>query len=295
MNNTLSSVKERLAHSSTYLKNNKGTVLKYLIAGTIAFVWIVPFLGLFMAAIRPYNEIVYGWWHFENLTLTVQHFVDAITFNTAPMGTALVNSAIVTLPATVLTVALGAMIAYPLARFNFIGRKTLFFIIILIMTAPGEIIAMTNYQTMRAIGLFDTYIGLILIHAAWGLGWVVLFFRNYMLTIPIEMEEAARVDGASRFEIFKSVILPLAGPAIVSVAVIQFTWIWNAALFPMIFMRGAESYLAPQALPLLKGRIFVHWGRLSAACVLTMAVPVIIYILLQRYYTRGLTGGAIRK
>lgn len=279
----------------SYIRRNKGKVFRYGIAIFLAVVWIIPFLGLFMASIRPFGEIVHGWWNFGEFTLTFKNYLAAWNYISAPMGGALLNSLIVTVPATLLSVLFGAMTAYPFARFDFPLRKVLFFLLILIMTAPPEIIAMTNYNTLHSLGLFDNYLGLILIHVGWGLGWCVLFFRNYMLTVPTEMEEAARVDGASRFEIFKSIILPLAGPAIVSVAVIQFTWIWNAVFFPMVFMRSPSHYLAPQALPMQKGRIHVAWGRVSAASIMTMMVPVILFIVLQRYYKEGLTGAAIQK
>lgn len=290
-----SAASEHLERIFSYIRRNKGKVLKYGIAIFLAVVWIIPFFGLFMASIRPYEEIVHGWWNFGEFTLTLENFSAAWNYVSAPMSKALLNSAIVTIPAVLLSVLFGAMIAYPFARFDFPMRKVLFFLLILIMAAPPEIIAMTNYSTLHSLGLFDTYFGLILVHVGWGLGWCVLFFRNYMLAIPSEMEEAAQIDGASRFEIFKSVILPLAGPAIVSVAVIQFTWIWNAVFFPMVFMRSASHYLAPQALPLQKGRIHVAWGRVSAASIMTMMVPVILFIVLQRYYKKGLTGAAIQK
>lgn len=290
-----SAASEHLERIFSYIRRNKGKVLKYGIAIFLAVVWIIPFFGLFMASIRPYEEIVHGWWNFGEFTLTLKNFSAAWNYASAPMSKALLNSAIVTIPAVLLSVLFGAMTAYPFARFDFPMRKVLFFLLILIMAAPPEIIAMTNYSTLHSLGLFDNYLGLILVHVGWGLGWCVLFFRNYMLTIPSEMEEAAQIDGASRFEIFKSVILPLAGPAIVSVAVIQFTWIWNAVFFPMVFMRSASHYLAPQALPLQKGRIHVAWGRVSAASIMTMMVPVILFILLQRYYKKGLTGAAIQK
>lgn len=265
-------------------------LFRYGLAISIAILWIIPFAGLFMASVRPLSEITSGWWHIQGMTITFENYQAALDFSTAPLSTALINTAIVAIPATLLSVLLGAMTAYPFARFDFPMRKTLFFFFILVMAAPPELVAMGNYNTLRASGLFDTYLGLILVHVGWGLGWTVLFLRNYLLGVPEELEEAARIDGASRYEMFKSIILPLAGPALVSVAVIQFTWIWNAFFFPMVFMRSPEHFLAPQVLPLLKGRLQVDWGRVAAGSVLTMIVPVLLFLFLQRYYRRGLVG-----
>ena len=262
--------------------------LRYGLAIALAILWIVPFVGLFMASLRPLPEILDGWWHIRGMTVTFENYETALWWSTAPMADALVNTAIVTIPSVLVVTLLAAMTAYPFARFEFPLKKSLFFVFIIVMAAPPELIAMGNYNTLREIGLFDTYLGLILIHIGWGMGWCVLFLRNFMLGIPEELEEAARVDGASRYQIFKTIILPLSGPALVSIAVIQFTWVWNAFFFPLVFMRSPELYLAPQVLPLMRGRIHVDWGLVAAASVLTMAVPVILFILLQRYYKRGM-------
>ncbi|MCU4973567.1 carbohydrate ABC transporter permease [Halobacteria archaeon AArc-m2/3/4] len=266
----------------------KRRALTYVVAITVAVLWIVPFIGLFMASLRPLSEIIGGWWHVEGMTITLENYYQAWNYSTAPMGRALRNTFIVTIPAVLVVMLLGVMAAYPFARFEFPLKTTLFFLILLVMAAPPELVAMGNYNSLQEIGLFDTYMGLILIHIGWGLGWVVLFLRNYLLGIPEELEEAARIDGASRYQIFRTIILPLSTPALVSVAVIQFTWVWNAFFFPLVFMRSPELYLAPQVLPLMRGRVQVEWGMIAAGSIMTMAVPVILFLVLERYYKRGM-------
>ena len=262
--------------------------LRYGLAVALAILWIVPFIGLLMASFRPLSEIVRGWWHLGGMTVTFENYRQALAFQTAPMGRAMVNTMIVTVPSVLVVTLLGAMAAYPFSRFDFPLKRVLFFLIIMVMAAPPELVAMGNYNTLRTSGLFDTYLGLILVHIGWGMGWVVLFLRNYLLGIPEELEEAARIDGASRYQIFRTIILPLAGPALVSVAVIQFTWVWNAFFFPMVFMRSPDLYVAPQVLPLMKGRLQIDWGLVAAGSVMTMAVPVVLFLVLQRYYKRGM-------
>ncbi|PSP75322.1 ABC transporter permease [Halobacteriales archaeon QS_1_68_20] len=261
---------------------------RYAIAIGLAVLWVVPFIGLLMASFRPLSEIIHGWWHLEGMTLTLENYWAALDFSTAPMSRTLINTAIVTVPSVMVVMLLGAMVAYPFARFDFPLKKTLFFILIIVMAAPPELVAMGNYNTLRETGLFDTYLGLILVHVGWGIGWVVLFLRNFLLGLPDELEEAARIDGASRYQIFRTIVLPFSAPALVSVAVIQFTWVWNAFFFPMVFMRSSELYLAPQVLPMMKGRLQIDWGLVAAGSILTMAVPVLLFIVLQRYYTRGM-------
>jgi multiple sugar transport system permease protein len=265
-----------------------GRVVRYVLAIGVALLWILPFLGLLAASLRPLSEILQGWWHLEGMTLTLRNYRDALAFQTAPMAQAMINTAIVTIPSVLVVTLLGAMAAYPFSRFDFPLKKTLFFVLIMVMAAPPELVAMGNYNTLRGIGLFDTYLGLILVHVGWGMGWCVLFLRNYLLGLPEELEEAARIDGASRYQIFKTIILPLSAPALVSIAVIQFTWVWNAFFFPMVFLRSSDLYVAPQVLPLMKGRLRIDWGLVAAGSVMTMAVPVLLFVVLQRYYERGL-------
>jgi multiple sugar transport system permease protein len=287
---TAPGTEESLRARLEYAMPTPARAARYGAAIFIALLWIVPLIGVVMASIRPYGEIINGWWQFAELTLTIENYVAAWEYSSAPMGKAMLNTAIVTVPSVLIVTLLGAMAAYPFARFDFPMKKVLFFVMIMVMAAPAELVAMGNYNTLRETGLFDTYLGLILVHVGWGMGWVVMFLRNFMLGLPDALEEAARIDGASRYQIFKTIVLPFAAPALVSVAVIQFSWVWNAFFFPLVFMRSPELYLAPQALPLLKGRRQIQWGLVAAGSVLTMSVPVTIFIFLQRYYARGLVG-----
>ncbi|ELZ61591.1 MULTISPECIES: carbohydrate ABC transporter permease [Halorubrum] len=263
-------------------------LLRYAVAIGVAFLWLVPLVGLFMASVRPLDQIIQGWWNFETFTVTFENYARAWTFQSGPMRQAMWNTAIVTVPSVLAVTLLGTMVAYPFARFDFPLKKWLFFLLIVVMAAPPELVAMGNYNTLRNTGLFDTYMGLILVHIGWGMGWVVMFLRNFLLGLPEELEEAARIDGASRYQIFKSIVLPYSAPALVSVAVIQFTWVWNSFFFPLVFMRSRENQLAPQVLPLMKGRLQIDWGLVAAGSVLTMIVPIVLFVTLQRYYKQGM-------
>lgn len=262
--------------------------IHYVVAIGVALLWLVPIVGLFMASVRPLDQIIQGWWNFETLSITFENYARAWTFQSGPMRQAMYNTAIVTIPSVLAVTLLGTMVAYPFARFDFPLKTGLFFLLIVVMAAPPELVAMGNYNTLRNTGLFDTYMGLILVHIGWGMGWVVMFLRNFLLGLPEELEEAARIDGASRYQIFKSIVLPYSAPALVSVAVIQFTWVWNSFFFPLVFMRSRENQLAPQVLPLMKGRLQIDWGLVAAGSVLTMIVPILLFVTLQRYYKQGM-------
>jgi len=162
------------------------------------------------------------------------------------------------------------------------------------MAIPQQSIAVPIFQIMNFLGLVDNYVGLILVHSAWGLAWIILFMRNFFTTLPIEVEEAAKVDGASEFKIFYKIVLPMTLPALASVAVLQFMWVWNDFFLALILIYSPEKLLATQRIPLMRGQFFVDWGVLSAASILLMAVPVLIFALLQKYYIRGMIGWTIK-
>jgi multiple sugar transport system permease protein len=272
----------------------RSRIVLYTVAWLIGLFWVLPFLGVFVSSIRPYSEVVDGWWRLDHLTLTLDAFIQAFNHPTAPVGPALLNSVSIAVPATILTIVFASLAAYAFARFKFRLKSTLFFIVILIMAMPGQSIIIPLFAYMRDLGLVDTRLGLILVHTAWGIPWAVLFLRNFFLSVPLDLEESARVYGASDLMIFHRIVLPIALPAIVSIAVLQFVWVWNDFLFALILLTSPDKKVVTQTIPLLKGRFDIPWSLLSAASVLSMIVPLLIFVFLQRYYVKGVLAGAIK-
>lgn len=272
------------------IKRNKWKIAKYVLAISFAAIWILPILNLVMISIRPFEQIVHGWWNFGEFTLKLANYVEAWTNPAAPLGRALLNSAKYAIPPTVMNVILAAMVAYPIARFKFPLRKILFFIIIFIMVIPPETIIMTNYETLTSIGLLDSFPGAWLVSMGWGIAWMIIFLRNFILSVPDQIEEAARVDGASDFEIFYKIVLPMIAPALASVGIIQFVWSWNAIMFPLVILRSPENWVATQSIVRLKSRYFGNWGPIAAGSIIAMIVPVVVFLLTQRYFKRGIAG-----
>ncbi len=204
------------------------------------------------------------------------------------------NSFLVAIPATVIPLLVASLAGYGFARFRFPIRDYLFLTIVLLMAIPQQSIAVPIFQIMNSFGLVDSHFGLVLVHSAWGLAWIILFMRNFFSTLPAEIEEAARVDGASDFKIFYKIVLPMTLPALASVTVLQFMWVWNDFFLALILIYSPEKLLATQRIPLMRGVYFIDWGVLSAASILLMAVPVVIFALLQKYYIRGMIGWTIK-
>lgn len=276
------------------MKIRKSTIVVHIIAWSVALIWILPFLGVLMTSIRPFGEVILGWWNFADFHPSFNNFAEAWNHPNVPLGTGIRNSFLVAIPATFIPMFVASLAAYGFARFSFPIRDYFFAFIVLMMAVPQQMVAVPIFQIMNSLDLIDNYIGLILVHSAWGLAWIILFMRNFFLTVPIEIEEAAKVDGASDFKVFYKIVLPIALPALASVAVLQFMWVWNDFFLALILIYSPEKLLATQRIPLMRGVYYVNWGVLSAASILVMVVPVLIYALLQRYYIRGMIGWTIK-
>ena len=278
------------------LKAKKFTIGVHVIAWIIAFVWIIPFLGVFMSSIRPYKEVQFGWWNFQSFHPTLESFFDVWIGRTsgAPLSNAIINSLIVTIPATFIPIFIASLAAYSFARFSFRTKDLLFLVVVLLQTIPQQMVILPVFNLMNGLGLLNTYIGLILLHTAFGLPWQILFLRNYFSTLPVEVEEAARVDGASYFKIFYKIILPMSLPALASIVALQFVWVWNDFFFALTMIHSPNMRLVTQIIPANFTRYEPNWSLLSAASIIAMILPVAIYVALQRYYVRGITAGAVK-
>ena len=261
-----------------------------LIAWTAGLIWIIPFMGILMASIRPHRELVHGWWNFEQFNVSLANFGNAWNHPTAPIGAGLKNSLIVTVPATILPLIIGTLAAYGLMRLKFPGRRVILVGIVLLLSIPQQMVAVPLFQTLLDLGIINTHWGLIVTHTAWGIIWITIFMRNYLTTLPVEVEEAASLDGANRYQIFSKIILPLSLPGLASVAALQFTWVWNDFFMALVTLYDPAKLVATQRIPLLKGQYSVDWGVLSAASLLVTAIPLLIFVVLQKYYIKGLIG-----
>ena len=272
------------------------TIAAHVVSWIIATIWIIPFLGVFLASIRPFSEVEFGWWNIQPFHIDLHNFVDAWTGKTSgvPLSGAMLNSLIVSVPATFLPIFVSALAAYSFARFRSKTKDLLFVVLVLLQTIPQQMVIVPIFFLFSSWHLLNNYIGLILLHTSFGLPWQILFLRNFFSTLPVEIEEAARVDGASYFKIFYKIVLPLTLPALASLVSLQFVFVWNDFFFALATITDPTKRLATQVVPLLVGRYELNWSLLAAGSMLVMILPVAIYIGLQRYYVKGLTAGAVK-
>lgn len=272
------------------------TVVVHLVAWAVGLAWLIPFIGVFSTAVRPVNEIALGWWNINRLNPSLNNFVEVLTHPTISMTRGYINSFLIAVPATIIPIFVGALAGYGFSRFRFPLRDYLFLSIVLLMSVPQQMVAIPIFRMMNDLDLYDNLASLILVHSAWGLPWIILFMRNFVRALPIEVEEAARVDGAGDFKIFSKIVLPMAIPALASAAVLQFMWVWNDFFFALILLLSPENFPVTRIIPDIgaTGSLGRDWGLLSAASILAMLVPLVLYVLTSRYYIRGMIGWTLK-
>ncbi len=270
------------------------TVVVHVVAWAIGLAWALPFFGVAMVAFRPLGQTSLGWWHLSPFTVTFENFIAAWNNQGCPLSLCLRDSFLVALPATIIPMFIGALAGYGFARFHTATRDYIFLAVVLFMAVPQMMVAVPVYNLMIRLGLISSLLSLILLHSAWGIPWIILFMRNFYRTLPTEVEEAARVDGASDFKIFYKIVLPMSLPALAAIIVFQFMWVWNDFFFAQVLIQNPNWYLSTQCVPRLVGQFVRPYDLLSAGAILTMSVPVVIYVILQRFYIRGLIGWTIK-
>jgi len=260
------------------------------VAWLAAIIWIIPFVGIFVTSVSPLSEIVHGWWNAKLSSISLKNFAGAWAHPTAPIGVGLANSLVMAVPGTILPLLVASAAAYGLLRYRFPLRRPIFVVTLLLLAIPQHMVAIPLFQILTGLRLVNSYAGLVLVHTAWGLPWLVLFLRGYFATLPLEVEEAAAIDGAGPWRIFVRFILPMSWPGLASAASLQFTWVWNDFFLALILVYDPERLLATQRIPLLRGQYLVDWGVLAAAALLITAVPILVFALLQKYYVKGFIG-----
>ncbi|WP_417308442.1 carbohydrate ABC transporter permease [Devosia sp.] len=230
---------------------------------------------------------------------TIDNYIEVLTSN--GVGRSFINSFTVTIPATVIPILIAAFAAYALAWMRFPFRGVLVALVVGLLVVPLQmslIPLLTLYnQIANAFGAADgkTYLGIWLAHTAFGLPLAIYLLRNYMAGLPKEIMESARMDGASHFKIFTTMVLPLSFPALASFSIFQFLWVWNDLLVAMVFLGAQDSKLVLTGkLVSLLGSRGNNWEILTAGAFITIVVPLIVFFALQRYFVRGLLAGSVK-
>jgi alpha-glucoside transport system permease protein len=262
----------------------------------IAVLWSIPTFGLFITSFRPANLIhSTGWWtglvppwHF-----TIANYQQVLAAQ--GMGQAFLNSLIISIPGTILPILVAAFAAFAFAWMKFPGRDWIFLAIVALLVVPVQVALIPDLSIFTTLGITGTYLSIWLAHTAFGLPFAVYLLRSFFGGLPADLFESARIDGASNLRIFFRILLPLSVPALASLVIFQFMWVWNDLLVALIFLGGSPEK-APMTVKVagLVNSFGTNYEVLTSAAFISMALPLVIFFTMQRYFVRGILAGSIK-
>jgi ABC-type glycerol-3-phosphate transport system permease component len=255
-----------------------------LIGVSISF--LIPFVWLVLSALKQSDEIfvfppVWIPKHFE-----WHNFVDAMT--EVPFGQYALNTLIIAVLNVIGNVISCSLVAYGFARFRFPGRRILFMILLATLMIPSQVLLVPQFILFQKLGWMNTFLPLT-VPSFFGTAFFVFLLRQFFMTIPVELEEAARIDGAGPFRIFFTIVLPLIKPALTAVAVFSFQGAWNDFLGPLMYLNDPSKFTLQLGLAQFQGTFHTQWNLIMAASVVVMLPMLIIFFLAQRYFVQGIT------
>jgi alpha-glucoside transport system permease protein len=283
------------------MQPRRGRFSKWPVRITVIFLcvlWSLPTLGILVSSFRDARAITStGWW-----TALMNPFQEGWTFinyeqvlGAENMANAFINSLIVTIPSTIIPITVAAFAAYAFSWMRFPFRGTLFLVVVALLVVPLQMALIPVQQFYTALGLGNTFISVWLAHTAFGLPLAIFLLYNFISQLPGDLFETASIDGATHFQMFTKVVLPLSVPALAAFAIFQFLWVWNDLLVALVFLGGLpdQSVMTLELSRLVGGR-GQQWHILTAGAFVTMVLPVTVFLLLQRYFVRGILSGSVK-
>ncbi|MFI5091257.1 MAG: carbohydrate ABC transporter permease [Terriglobales bacterium] len=291
--------------SPRWLSDRLGGVVLHIVVIGLTVAWMVPTIGLLITSFRlPADISNSGWW--TALSPPFKFTLDNYSqmFAASNLGQSLFNSFMISIPATVIPVTLAAFAAYAFAWMKFPGRDWIFLALVGLLAVPLQLTFIPVTTELVKLGLtpekltaagLPPFIPLWLAHAGYGLPFSIYLLSNFFRALPSDLFESAEIDGAGTLTVFFRIVLPLSVPAIASLVIFQFLWVWNDLLVALIYVGGVAT-VAPVTVTLvnLVGSYGQNYQLLTAAAFFSMIVPLVVFLSLQRYFVRGILAGSVK-
>ena len=254
---------------------------------------IFPMIWMIYSSFKTDQELFFSPWA-APVELQWDNFARAWT--KAHVGDYLLNTLIVVVPALLLTLIISAMAAYVLARFEFVGRRFLFYMFLSGMLFPVFLAIVPLFNFVNQLKMLNTFHGLILVYIAYSLPFTIFFLTGFFKTLPTEIEESAIMDGANPYQVFFKVMLPMASPGLISMGIFNFLGMWNQYVLPLVLISDESKYMLSQGLAFMLFKQFYEndWSALFAALTIIMVPTLIVYITFQKQIQDGITTGALK-
>ena len=270
-----------------------------IVLSVLCALWLIPVIGTFITSFRPLDDVSNsGWWtlliHPSRWGRFTLHNYDQAVNGRVNMGNALINSLAITLPSVFIPILVAAFAAYAFSFIEFRGREPLFLIVVSLLVVPNYVAFVPIASIFARHHWNGTFFSAWLAHVGFGMSLAVYIIRNYMATLPKEVIEAAKIDGASHFQTFFRLVLPMSTPVLAAFAIFQFLWVWNDFLVALIFIGPGDKEPLTVAITHLRGQLGQGWELITAGGFFSMLLPLIVFLALQRFFVRGLSAGAVK-
>ncbi len=262
---------------------NRNPIWIPISVGIIAFAWIIPLIGLVVTSLRPAGEVTLGWWNFDHVSFTLDAW--RTVWDKYSLAPAIWTSFKLTTVATLLTVVISPAAAYAFQFLKFPGRRTILIVVINAFVLPQQVVIIPLFTLWRDMGLIDSLWSVIIPYVGMSFAWSIFLVKNFLEDFPIELIEAAKIDGCSAIKTFRHVVLPNSLTPMAAVGILQFLWCWNSMLLPMLYLRTEIPLTA--LLARIAGSFEPNYDQQSVAAIITMIVPLVIFIVFQKYFTAG--------
>ena len=264
----------------------------HLTASFVSLLWVGPLVLVLVLSFRSLDDILSNGLMALPRSLTFRGYTQACGRGGGRRG--MLNSFIITVPALALVLLFSSLAAFGLSRFRVPFRRTILLVMLGGNLLPAQIMLIPLARNAEALGIFDTYLAVIILHAAFGLGFYVFVLYGFMLAIPSEIQQAAIIDGATSFQIYRRIILPLSRPALASIGALGFTGIFNDLLWSITVLRSENKMPTTASLLGLQGTYLSDWGLISAGTITAALPTLIVFLLFQKSFVDGLTLGAVK-